>query len=232
MVAMGRDILDRELKRLGLEKMSHEQVAALFGLETAEDLLAQIGFGDIHPQQIATKVFDIDKSASVPDVPEDETRKGNTPPSMPRISSQGIRVQGTGGLLTTLARCCNPVQGDEIIGYVTRGRGVTIHRQDCRNVLNLDGQERLIAVDWGDAIDERYTVSVVISAYDREGLVRDIGATVADEHINMRDLSIRTHNHIATFYVIMEVSSAAQLSRILSKIEHLPNVMEARRRSA
>lgn len=231
MVAMGRDVLDRELKRLGLEKMSHEQVAILFGLETAEDLLAQIGFGDIHPQQIATKVLDIDKSASA-DALDSDVRKGETPPSLPRLSTQGIRVQGTGGLLTTLARCCNPVQGDEIVGYVTRGRGVTVHRRDCRNVLNLVGQERLIAVDWGNAVDERYTVSVIISAYDREGLVRDIGATVADEHINMRDLSIRTHNHIATFYVIMEVASAAQLSRILSKIEHLPNVMEARRRTA
>lgn len=231
MIAMGRDVLDRELKRLGLEKMSHDQVAILFGFDTSEELLAQIGFGDVHPQQIATKVLEIDKRNAL-DEQENNFLVGDSFVPTPRLSPQGIRIQGTGGLLTTLARCCNPVQGDEIIGYITRGRGVTIHRLDCRNVLNLTEQERLIAVDWGDAVDERYTVSVVISAYDREGLVRDIGAAVADEHINMRDLSIRTHNHIATFSVTMEVASAAQLSRILAKIERLPNVMEARRRTA
>ena len=231
MIAMGREVLDRELKRLGVEKMSHDQVAALFGLDTSEELLAQIGFGDVHPQQIATKVLEIDRRNSVDEL-EKEVIVGDGFTSLPRVSSQGIRIQGTGGLLTTLARCCNPVQGDEIIGYITRGRGVTVHRLDCRNVLNLAERERLIAVDWGESVDERYTVSVVISAYDREGLVRDIGAAVADEHINMRDLSIRTHNHIATFSVTMEVTSAAQLSRVLAKIERLPNVMEARRRTA
>lgn len=231
MIAMGREVLDRELKRLGLEKMSHDQVAALFGFDTPEELLAQIGFGDIHPQQIASKVLEIDKRSSL-DEAESEIVIGDASSSAPRLSSEGIRIQGTGGLLTTLARCCNPVQGDEIIGYITRGRGVTVHRLDCRNVLNLAERERLIAVEWGDGVDERYTVSVIINAYDREGLVRDIGAAVADEHINMRDLSIRTHNHIATFSVTMEVASAAQLSRVLAKIEHLPNVMEARRRTA
>jgi guanosine-3',5'-bis(diphosphate) 3'-pyrophosphohydrolase len=228
MIGMGREVLDRELKRLGLEKMSHDQVAALFGFETSEELLAQIGFGDVHPQQIATKVLEIDKRNSSDAL---EWEKDTVTPA-PRLSPHGIRVQGTGGLLTTLARCCNPVQGDEIVGYITRGRGVTVHRQDCRNVLNQVEHERLIAVEWGDTVDDRYSVSVVINAYDREGLVRDIGAAVADEHINMRDVSIRTHNHIATFSLTMEVASAAQLSRVLSKIEHLPNVLEARRRSA
>ncbi len=231
MLALGRDVLDRELKRLGLEKTSHDQVAALFGIEKTEDLLAQIGFGDIHPHQIATRVLEMERRAT-----QDEAEllvTSSSPPSPP--STTGIRIQGTGGLLTTLARCCNPVQGDEIIGYITRGRGVTIHRKDCRSVLNLPDQERLIAVDWGDGGDaksSRYPVPVIINAYDREGLMRDIGAAIAEERINMRDVNIRTHNHIATFMLTMEVESAAQLSHVLAKIERVPNVMEARRRAS
>jgi guanosine-3',5'-bis(diphosphate) 3'-pyrophosphohydrolase len=227
MIVLGRELLDRELKRLGLEKMSHEQVAALFEIDKTEDFLAQIGFGDIHSQQIATKILEANRDELTNEHPLPVTS-----PPPPKPSTQEIRVQGTGGLLTNLARCCNPVQGDEIVGYVTRGRGVTIHRRDCRNVLNLPDQERLIAVEWGSKEGEYYSVPVEITAYDREGLMRDIGAAVADEHINIRDVSIRTNNHIATFHVTMEVSSAAQLIRILSKVERVPNVIEARRRTA
>ncbi len=226
MIAAGRDALDRELKRLGLEKMSHEQIAELFGIDKTEELLAQIGFGDIHPQAIATRLLDIERQKTR----EEEALPVSTSIILPSTGA-GIRIQGTGGLLTTLARCCNPVQGDDIVGYITRGRGVSIHRRDCRNVLNLVDQERLISVDWGNGDDGQYLVPVIINAYDREGLMRDIGATVADEHINMQEVSVRTHNHIATFSVTMRVDSAAQLSRVLSRIERLPNVIEARRRT-
>ena len=226
MIALGRELLERELKRLGLEKMSHEQVAALFGIDETDDFLAQIGFGDIHTQQIATKVLEMDRGELAT-----EQALLATSPSPARQPTQEVHIQGTGGLLTNLARCCNPVQGDEIIGYITRGRGVTIHRRDCPNILNLRDQERLIAVEWGSRDGQYYPVPVEITAYDREGLMRDIGAAVADEHINMRDVNIHTNNHIAIFRATMEVSSAAQLIRILSKIERVANVIEARRRT-
>ena len=224
MIAAGRDALDRELKRLGLEKMSHEQIAQLFDVGKTDELLAQVGFGDINPQHIATRLLDIERQKS----PEPDTLPSG-PPLTKRATGSGISIQGTGGLLTTLARCCNPVQGDAIIGYITRGRGVSIHQRDCRNVLNTRELERLIDVEWGATEDGHYLVPVVINAYDREGLMRDIGAAVADEHINMQDVRISTHNHIATFSVTMRVESVAQLSRILSRIERLPNVIEARR---
>ncbi len=227
MIALGKEVLDRELKRLGVEKTSHDQIAALFGIDKTEDLLAQIGFGDIYPQHIATRVLEMDRRT----VAEEPEFPAAPAPAGP-ITAEGVRILGTGGLLTTLARCCNPVHGEQIIGYITRGRGVSIHRRDCPNVLNLPDQERLIAVDWGVPSAARYPVPVTISAYDREGLMRDIGAAVAEERINMRDVNIRTHKHIATFTVTMEVESPAQLSRILAKIERVPNVMEARRRSA
>ncbi len=225
MIAQGREILERELKRLGMDKMSHEQVAELFGIERVDELLAQIGFGDIHPQHIATKILELERHTT-PEIPVAESP---APAATARRSSQGVRVQGTAGMLTNIARCCNPIQGDPIVGYITRGRGITIHRRDCPNVLNLADPERLIAVEWGETQEERYPVPVLVKAYDREGLMRDIGAAVADSHVNMRDVSIHTQNHIATFNVIMEVKSAAQLSNVLLKIARLPNVIEARR---
>jgi RelA/SpoT family (p)ppGpp synthetase len=223
MIVLGREILEREMKRLGIEKMSHDRVAEMFDIDDTDDMLAQIGFGDIHPQHIATKIVEMEREKEYEQAP----LLPDVTPAKPR-STQDIRIQGTGGMLTNMARCCNPVQGDKIIGYVTRGRGVTIHRDDCHNVLNLDN-ERLIEVSWGDAPEARYPVPVVIRAYDREGLMRDIGATVADDHINVRDMSIKTEDHMAIFHLIMEVESAAQLSNILSRITRLPNVVEARR---
>ncbi|GAB4468641.1 MAG: bifunctional (p)ppGpp synthetase/guanosine-3',5'-bis(diphosphate) 3'-pyrophosphohydrolase [Anaerolineae bacterium] len=231
MLALGREILDRELKRLGEDKMPHDQVAALFGIST-EDLLEQLGFGDIHPQHIATKILEMERRQKQEEQLLDLSTRPPEPEPSTSTVTEGVTIQGTGGLLTNLARCCNPVQGDEIIGYITRGRGVTVHRKDCPNLLSL-APERLIAVEWGvKSSQERYPVPVVIQAYDREGLMRDIGAAVAEERINMRSVSISTENHVATFQMIMEVTSAAQLSRILTKIERVPNVIDARRRTS
>lgn len=227
MITLGREILDRELKRLGEDKMSHDQVAALFGFEKTETLLEQLGFGDIHPQHIATRILEVDRRQRQEEELLAALEEEQTP--APQVSTSGVTIQGTGGLLTNLARCCNPVQGDEIIGYITRGRGVTIHRKDCPNVLNL-ATERQISVEWGNKNHEHYPVPVMITAYDREGLMRDIGAAVAEEKINMNNVNIRTENHIATFQMTMEVESAAQLSRILAKIERVPNVISAARR--
>jgi (p)ppGpp synthase/HD superfamily hydrolase len=133
-------------------------------------------------------------------------------------------------LLTNLARCCNPLPGDPIIGYVTRGRGVTIHRRDCPNILRTEEHERLIEVDWGTE-KKTYPVLVRIRAYDRTRLLRDIGEVLGNEDVGMRRADITTHKekNLATFTVVMEVEDMAQLSRVLSKIEVLPNVLEARR---
>lgn len=226
MVSLGREILDRELKRLGLETTKHDAVARLFDEDSTEEFIAKIGYGDIHPQHIATKLIEIEQQAT-----KDEERSFlNSLPNEPSrpASSEGVRVQGTGGFLTNFARCCNPIQGDEIIGYITQGRGVTIHRMDCPNIHRFPRQ-RLISVDWGSDQEQRYPVPICITAYDREGLMRDIGIAVADEHINIRSVSVNTQNHIATFSVTLEVDSANQLSRVLAKIEQLPNIMEAHR---
>ena len=142
-------------------------------------------------------------------------------------------VRGVGNLLTRLARCCNPLPGDDIIGYVTCGRGVTIHRKDCLNILRREDTERFIEVDWGQGIQQTYPVVIRVIAYDREGLLRDIAGVVADEKINMSAASVvtRKKENMATITATLEITDIAQLSRVLAKIDQLPNVLEAKRQA-
>jgi len=221
-IALGRELLERELKRLGYHG-SLDEIANLFNYGSVDDLLAAIGYGDLHMQQIATRLLELEEE------PVEELLEQK--PAAPRSVSE-IRVRGAGRVLTTLARCCNPLPGDDIIGYVTRGRGVTVHRRDCPNVLNSTDRERLIEVDWGDSDDgNTYPVSVRIRAWDRGGLLRDIAAIVAEEDINLSAANVVTHKkeNMATITATLDIRSMAQLSRVLARLEHLPNVLEARR---
>lgn len=229
MIQQGREILERELKRLGEDRLSHEQVANLLGFEKTDDLLEQLGYGELHPQHIATRILEIERRQQEKEAENDLASKVQAPTVGP--IQEGVTIQGTGGLLTNLARCCNPVLGDQIVGYVTRGRGVTVHRLDCPNVPGM-ARERLISVEWGGKKQDRYPVPVIIVAHDREGLMRDVGAAIAGEKVNVTDLRVKTEKNVATFQIVVEVESAAQLSSLLTKIERVPNVMEARRKAS
>ena len=228
-VQEGLEILIRELKRLNIVR-SHNSIARLFGFEKVDDFYAALGFGDINTQQIASKVLDIERK-------EQEEAQPTAEPEGPLIdipvSSEGVTVLGVEDLLSRTAMCCNPVPGQEIIGYITRGRGVTIHRRSCPNVQGIIAKDpgRLVEVNWGQAVERTHPVLITVEAYDRSGLLRDIAALVADERINMRDASATTgiKGHLARVTATLEIRDAEQLSRILTRIERLPNVMEARR---
>jgi len=222
-VAQGRQLLEKELKRLGLDQKNYEEVAALLKFDKVEDLLAAIGYGDINAQQIAGKLVEAGKEGEEPELPE-------TAPPPPEVS--GVTVRGVGNLLTRVAGCCHPLPGDPVVGYVTRGRGITIHRRDCRNILYLEDKERLIEVDWGEDLKQVFPVMIQIQAYDRTGLMRDITEITAGERINIISANAATDpkDHTAVITATLEISSIVQLSRILAKIERLPNVFEARRK--
>jgi GTP pyrophosphokinase len=222
-VAQGRELLERELKRLDVAGMAHERVAQLFQHDKLGDFLAALGYGDVNSQQIATRIIEAERQEKA----KEEALKLPTLPQ-PTVVGEGVTVRGTGGLLTHLARCCSPVPGDDIIGYVTRGRGVTVHRRDCPNMLRVDEPERMIEVGWG-AEKQTYPVTIQIMAYDRSGLMRDIAALVAAADINVTSLNVTTVKNIATFHATLEISDVAQLSSVLTRIERLPNVVEARR---
>ena len=219
-IVQGREVVDRELKHLGMERISHEKVARLFDYDDLDSFHAAVGFGDINTQQIAGKLAQVSGQEEKQLLPAE-------PPSVAQ-SVEGIQVQGTGGLMTRVAKCCSPLPGEEIVGYVTRGRGVTVHRRDCLNVLRVNDRDRLIDVDWGS---ERQTVPVVayVRAYDRTGLLHEIAGVISNEKINMSALNVSREKNIATLYITLEISDIAQLSRVLTKVESLSNVIEAKR---
>ncbi len=144
------------------------------------------------------------------------------------VESDEVSILGLSGLLTHLGRCCKPAPGDPIVGYITRGRGATIHRQDCPNVLRIKDRERLVQVSWGRH-EKTYPVSVRLRAYDRDGLMRDVSTLVANEGISMTSINVSTKNSLAIFDLVMGIRDVSQLSRILNRLEALPNVLEARR---
>jgi len=230
-IALGRQVLEKELRRLNISR-SHEDIAQRFHYEKVDGFLAALGYGEINSHQVATKVLELKREQ------QEEQEKAVAPLELsrkraPALVIEGMKVKGTGHLLTTLGRCCNPLPGDDIIGYITRGRGITIHRQDCSNVLASHEPERLIEVDWGEA-SPTYQVMISVRAYDRPGLLRDITILVADEEVNLAQVAatVNRSDNTSLFTATLEVSSATQLARILARIEGLPSVLEARRELA
>ena len=228
-VSAGRTILDRELHRVAITALSTEKIATRFKYKQVDDFLAAIGHGDITAGQLANAANElVPRQDALIAQPRRVSKKDLA------ITDGGFRVFGVGNLLTTTARCCRPVPNDPIVGYITRGRGVTIHRLDCGNVLRLQGEERdrLIEVEWGDASDAGYPVDIAVEAYDRSGLLRDITSVLANEKINLNGVNTLTDKRdgIARMSLTLEITDIGQLSRVLTRIGQLPNVVEARRK--
>jgi guanosine-3',5'-bis(diphosphate) 3'-pyrophosphohydrolase len=225
-LSQGRALLERELNRLGVTDVNLEQLANQLDSKSVDDVMVAIGCGDISLSKIANQLMREEE--------DEEGLKFGT-----RIlldhglqEDDAIRVVGLQGLLSTLARCCNPVPGDDIVGYITRGRGATIHRKDCPNILRLRERERLVRVDWGEP-KRTYPVSVQVKAYDRDGLARDVSNLIANEGINMglvqAGVDRRNKLNLATLDLVLEVRDVDQLTKVLTRIEALPNVMEVHR---
>jgi len=221
-ISHGRLLLDRELRRLGIDSISFDKISRELDYPQTDDLLAAIGCGDIHLGKIVSKIVgEHEEEFQFPELPEPLISDRPFP-------TEEVTILGLKGLLTNLGRCCKPLPGDPIIGYITRGRGATIHRQDCPNVLRIKDTERLVTVSWGQA-KETYPVSVRIRAYDRDGLMKDVSTLVSNEGINMSSINVSTKNSLATFDLVIGVTDISQLSRVLNRLEALPNVLEARR---
>jgi GTP pyrophosphokinase len=232
-VSHGRAILDRELHRLGISEINYEQLARALNFNKVDDFLAAIGRSDISTSQMINAINDIVEVAEPTE--KEEVELPTQTSSRMTTSPSSVQIQGVGNLLTHLAQCCRPVPGDdEIVGYITRGRGVTIHRRDCPNVLRFNERspERLIEVDWETKNDATYPVDVEIVAFDRPGLLRDITSIVANEKINLSAAHVNTKkkDHTARIFATLEIANIDQLSRVLALIAQLSNVLEVRRR--
>ncbi|AMO56940.1 (p)ppGpp synthetase [Endozoicomonas montiporae] len=221
----GRSQLDAELKRLALTAVDLQPLLKQTPFESLDDMYAAIGAGDYRMAQITTLA---QRELSPEEEKDFEIR---TKPRQEKTSDSTINIDGVGNLLTQMAGCCQPVPGDAIIGYITTGRGVSIHRQDCNNALILQNQEpeRLIEVNWGHSPEYAYPVEVQILAYDRSGLLRDITVVLANEKVNVLEVSTRTskEDNMATMRLLLEVNSLQQLGVVLAKVDKLPNVIEA-----
>jgi len=222
-ISSGKAILERELRRLSITDIDLDGLALDFSFHSIDDMLWALGIGDLSLSRVINHLTLVEKD-------EDDILSYIKPGEELTVTlgEDSVSVLGLKGLLTTIARCCKPAPGDEIIGYITRGRGATIHRVDCPNVLRVRDRERLAKVSWGEP-KSTYPVDIRVIAYDRDGLLRDVSTVIAEEGINMRQVNIDVNNSEATFALTLDVSNISQLSRVLTILENLPNVMEARR---
>jgi GTP pyrophosphokinase len=221
----GRAMLERELQRLGLKSPPMVELLRALELDSAEALHEALGLGEISAAQV---VGAIQRLLHVRDArPEHRSR------------DQGARapdteVQGIGDLLSTYARCCKPVPPEPIVGYITVGRGVSIHSQACANLarLKLKSPARVLAVDWGKMGSGEFPVDIEVQAFDRRGLVRDVSAALTDEKISIHGMSTVTdkHDNVAHMRIGISISGLPQLSKVLSRIAQLPNIISARRK--
>jgi GTP diphosphokinase / guanosine-3',5'-bis(diphosphate) 3'-diphosphatase len=220
-ISQGREMLEHEIQRLGLPELDDSglQVLARNYGRNAEELYDALGTGDLSIARVVNKLLEDKDSDDILVV---------VPASTDAIQGEAVTVLGLKGLLTAMARCCNPTPGDEIIGYITRGHGATIHRQDCPNILRIKDRERLVKVSWGENV-RTYPVPIRIRAFDRQGLMGDITTLLNGESVNIVDVQVGTSKNIADLRLVIEVRDIAQLSRMLARIENLPNVLEALR---
>jgi GTP pyrophosphokinase len=227
-VAVGRQTLEREFQRLGLADVNFEKLTSRFGYPKVDDFLAALGRGEVKPTQIMTAVQELVEPAARAERPV-------IPARAPAVSKRptGVSIQGVGNLLARMAKCCNPLPGEAIVGFITRGQGITVHRRDCPNALRHQGEhgERLIEVSWGEQPSQTYPVEVEILAHDRAGLLRDITGLLANEKVNVISLNTLTdrHEHVARMTFTLEIPNLETLSRLLALIDRVPNVLSVRR---
>ncbi|MBI4328318.1 MAG: bifunctional (p)ppGpp synthetase/guanosine-3',5'-bis(diphosphate) 3'-pyrophosphohydrolase [Chloroflexi bacterium] len=221
-LARGRELLDREAKRLGMH-LDAAELTPLFGFETEEELLVSLGNGSLGIHQVAGRLAPLEEK------PQPPRLVGVARPEEGKALE--VTVLGMGNLTTRLGACCHPVPGEEIVGFITRTRGITIHRRSCHSVLNEDEPDRLVEASWSNPA-RLYPVDVSVQAWDRVGLLRDITTVVSEEKVNIGGVSDRHHpDNSVTIYLTLETTGLSQLSRLLSKLEGIRGVVSVSRSS-
>jgi GTP pyrophosphokinase len=234
-VAIGRSSLEREVARLSVPKPDLEQLAGRFHFKGGDDLLAAIGRGELSAIQLAnTQIERVKRDPAEKadqEIPEKLKRKA---PSRAAGGAGQVVVDGIGDLMTQMAKCCKPVPFDDIVGYITRGRGVTVHRKDCSMVRKMDEADRarLVNVSWADQQqDSRFQVDIHVFAGDRKGLLRDISSVFANAEIDVLGVNTQSdlRNDQASMRFTAEVADMEQLSRVIDRLAQIPDVLDVRR---
>jgi GTP pyrophosphokinase len=232
-LAQGKEMVESDLKRLGLSPADLESVPERFNFNTVDDLYAAVGNGDLTVSQVVNAVERL-KSKDVELTAEDlVTRIPKRRRGQDATDGGDVTIEGVGNLMTTMARCCQPVPGDPVRGYITRGRGVTIHRDDCPNVLRWQREEnpRLLQVHWSRQAEAGYRVNLLLRAYNRRELIKDISSIMATSEVSVTDINSHLDESTdeVSIYLQVTVMDYQQLSDLLSRLASVPNVFEARR---
>jgi GTP pyrophosphokinase len=225
--AEGRAMFDREIHRLGIGSPPVSELLGELKLPSTEALHEALGLGELSPAQVAGAIQRILHAREVQ--PEPSARPKSAPAQEPEVA-----VQGIGDLLSTYARCCKPVPPEAIVGYITVGRGVSIHAQSCANLgrLSIKSPARVLAVTWGKMGSNEFPVDIEVQAFDRRGLVRDVSAALADDKISIQGMNTVTdrRDNVAHMLIKISITGLPQLSQVLTRISQLPNVISARRK--
>ncbi|HYH40520.1 MAG TPA: bifunctional (p)ppGpp synthetase/guanosine-3',5'-bis(diphosphate) 3'-pyrophosphohydrolase [Burkholderiales bacterium] len=221
-VAHGRTLLDKELQRHGMTALNLEKLAADMGYAKLADLLVELARGDVGPKMLQEALKPETIEPEAPDTLHPVARKS-------RAGKSSVLIVGVDKLLTLTAKCCKPVPPERIVGFVTRGRGISVHRADCASLKRLDPARRLDA-EWGDAAGSTFGVDVVVEAVDRTGLLRDISDVLTRERINVTGTATQTTSHVARMRFTLEVENLERLNHVLVLVRDVRGVMSATRR--
>lgn len=227
----GRTLFEREMRRLDVEGLDLAKLAKAVNYQNADDMYAALGAGDLRIGQVLHQAQQLFGETDDQEQLDRLLAKPRRQPS--KATQSDITVLGVGNLKTSMANCCRPVPGEPIVGFITQGRGVTVHRQDCPNILQLRMEEpqRIIEVEWGERAHTRYPVTIEIQAWDRSGLLRDVTGLLGNERVNVLAVNTLTDTDegIARLRITLEVDGLESLGRLFSRIQQLPNVTEVRR---
>jgi len=227
----GRALFEREMRRLDVEGLDLPKLAKAVNYQNADDMYAALGAGDLRIGQVLHQAQQLFGETDDQEQLDRLLAKPRRQPS--KATQSDITVLGVGNLKTSMANCCRPVPGEPIVGFITQGRGVTVHRQDCTNILQLRLEEpqRIIEVEWGERAHTRYPVTIEIQAWDRSGLLRDVTGLLGNEKVNVLAVNTLTDTDegIARLRITLEVDGLESLGRLFSRIQQLPNVTEVRR---
>ena len=227
----GKAAIERELKRMHIQNADLNKAIKHFKVKSEEEWQAKVGRGDITSGQLTFGLNQLYVDESVKPLPS----KPKPKKTVNKGTTQSINVGGVGNLLTTIAPCCKPVPGDDIIGFITRGKGVSVHRQDCTNILNLehDKQKQLISVEWADHDNQTFEISLAIEAIDRTGLLKDITSILSDLKVNVLGVQSASNKNTQTanMQITLEIQDLEQLQKVSDKIMQLKNVLKVYRKN-
>ncbi|WP_448548788.1 GTP diphosphokinase [Thalassotalea fusca] len=234
-ILSGKESLENELTKHGIERFDVSEIAERFNVKTVDDLYAAIGSGNARLQQVVNAIQQKVEKLNPPEEvdPQSLVRQASVS-SKTNVDSNGITVSGVGNLLTHMAKCCSPVHGDDISGFITQGRGISIHRSDCEQFSHLLVQqpEREVEVQWGEANKQVYQVTLHILAYDRQGLMRDISTIIANERLSIIGLESQFDRakQVTNMSISLEISNQEELTRLINKFMQLDDVIDVKRK--